>query len=379
MTWFRTMASIRQRPDGAWRARYRDAAGKEHARHFALKRDAQRWLNEVTASVVTGQYADPRSGRISWDEWVQQWMDAQTWATATHEAAASAVASVTWGSAPLRSVKQSQVQGWVTAELRRGVAASTMKMRLSFVQMAFRAAVRDKVIATSPADGVKPPRQRRREASMKILTIEQLASAIAAAGEFRGFVAVCAFAGLRLGEAAGLQLGDVDFLRRTITVARQVRGNTIKTTEIVPPKAGSERVISVPDELLKLLSAHVAAEGIMPGEHLFQTPLGRLYHRASAAVEWKRVREAAGIPADFTLHALRHTYASSLIASGCDVVTVQRALGHAQPSITLNVYSHLWPSAEDKTRTAAADLMASVAVSADSVRTGTGKSQVSSL
>ncbi len=53
------MASIRQRPDGVWRARYRDDTGKEHARHFKLKRDAQRWLDEVTTSVVTGMYVDP--------------------------------------------------------------------------------------------------------------------------------------------------------------------------------------------------------------------------------------------------------------------------------------------------------------------------------
>jgi integrase len=58
------------------------------------------------------------------------------------------------------------------------------------------------------------------------------------------------------------------------------------------------------------------------------------------------------------VHDLRHFYASGLIASGCDVVTVQRALGHAQASTTLNVYAHLWPSAEDRTRAAAANLMA---------------------
>jgi exodeoxyribonuclease V alpha subunit len=56
------------------------------------------------------------------------------------------------------------------------------------------------------------------------------------------------------------------------------------------------------------------------------------------------------------LHDLRHFYASGLIAAGCDVVTVQRALGHAKASTTLETYSHLWPSAEDKTRKAAATL-----------------------
>ena len=61
---------------------------------------------------------------------------------------------------------------------------------------------------------------------------------------------------------------------------------------------------------------------------------------------------------EFTLHDLRHFYASGLIAARCDVVTVQHALGHSSPSITLNTYRHLWPKAEDRTRNAAAGLMA---------------------
>ncbi len=52
------MASLAKRRDGRWRARYRNAADKEHSRHFSRKLDAQRWLDEVTASVVTGQYVD---------------------------------------------------------------------------------------------------------------------------------------------------------------------------------------------------------------------------------------------------------------------------------------------------------------------------------
>jgi hypothetical protein len=48
------VANIARRPDGSWRARYRDEAGREHARHFERKVDAQRWLDEVTTSVVTG-------------------------------------------------------------------------------------------------------------------------------------------------------------------------------------------------------------------------------------------------------------------------------------------------------------------------------------
>jgi len=112
---------------------------------------------------------------------------------------------------------------------------------------------------------------------------------------------------------------------------------------------------------------------------LFRTPLGRLWHRNNAGDEWRRIRTAVGLPAEVTIHTLRHTYASNLIAAGCDVVTVQRALGHSQPSITLNTYSHLWPSAEDKTRAATADFMSSVAALADSGRAEAGTPQVRGL
>ncbi len=203
---------------------------------------------------------------------------------------------------------------------------------------------------------------------MHLLDVKQLRAALDAADSFQPIVALCAFAGLRLGEAAGLRVRDVDFLRRTIRVEQQVQGSTLKPAKIVPPKYGEERSIYVPDELLRTLSAHLADNG---GDDLVIVDLlGRKFNRSTAGEQWRRIRTAAKLPADVTLHALRHTYASNLIAAGCDVVTVQRALGHSQPSITLNTYAHLWPSAEDRIRAATADFARSVLDSADSVRTG---------
>jgi integrase len=73
-----------------------------------------------------------------------------------------------------------------------------------------------------------------------------------------------------------------------------------------------------------------------------------------------------------TLHDLRHYYGLGLIAAGCDMVTVQRAMGNAKASTTLNTYMHLWPTAEDRTRNAAATMMREATATqspADSVRT----------
>jgi hypothetical protein len=64
-------------PDGKWRARYRDDVGRQHSRHFARKVDAQRWLDEMTASVVTGQYVDPKVGRIAFRTYAEQCREAQ--------------------------------------------------------------------------------------------------------------------------------------------------------------------------------------------------------------------------------------------------------------------------------------------------------------
>ena len=90
------MASINKRPDGVWRARYRDEAGREHSKHFARKVDAQRWLDQVTASVVTGSYVDPKAGKITFAAYFEQWSARQVWVTGTVLAMKLAVRSTTF-------------------------------------------------------------------------------------------------------------------------------------------------------------------------------------------------------------------------------------------------------------------------------------------
>ncbi|MCW2849216.1 MAG: phage integrase family protein [Marmoricola sp.] len=65
--------NVAKRPNGRWRARYRDEADREHARHFDRKVDAQRWLDEVTTSVVTGAYVDPKAGKVSFAQFYGDW------------------------------------------------------------------------------------------------------------------------------------------------------------------------------------------------------------------------------------------------------------------------------------------------------------------
>ena len=102
------------------------------------------------------------------------------------------------------------------------------------------------------------------------------------------------------------------------------------------------------DSARERLVTRRADERVQPDEAVRAPGLGK---DDAAALRARTIPEGA------TLHALRHTFASALIADGCDVVTVQRTPGHSSPSITLNVYSHLWPSAEDRTRATSAAFM----------------------
>lgn len=354
------MASIQKRGNGRWRARYRDAAGKEHAKHFGRKVDAQRWLDEVTADVVTGRYVHPRAGDVTFSDWMARWAELQVWQPRTATQADLIRRKATFGDLPLSKITTSHVEAFKRHMVAEGYAPNTVNNRLTIVRSVFKAAVRDRLIGSNPADGVKGVRIDARSKEMQIPTPEQVAALMEASGpRMISYLALGAFAGLRLGEISGTKVEDVDFLRRTLHVRRQVQARPGGPPEVREPKYGSVRDVYIPDELVTMLSRHVEVQGVSSEGWLFFTGGGRPLPPSTVNYWWLRTCQAAGVEG-LNLHSLRHFYASGLIAAGCDVVTVQRALGHSKPSTTLDTYSHLWPSAEDRTRAAAAELVGSV-------------------
>lgn len=356
-----------------YRARYRDEGGKEHARHFQRKVDAQRWLDEVTAAVVTGQYVDPKAGKVTFDAFFRHWAQRQIWAPMTQVQNDLVRRKVTFGTVPMATLRASHIESWVNSMVVEGYAPNTIATRVFTVRAVLKGALRERVIAVDPSVGIRLPRRRRREQAMEIPTPDQIAQLYdVSEPRMRLFIAVCAFAGLRLGEASAIKHSDVDFLRRTLDVRRQVQRRVGGPAELRGPKYGSERTVYLPESLTQLISAQIEEFGIASSGWIFYTADGRPMPPSTVNSWWQRTLRAAGITG-VHLHGLRHYYASGLIAAGCDVVTVQRALGHRSPSTTLNVYSHLWPSAEDRTRSAAAGLVSTtLRESADSVRTETG-------
>ena len=129
-----------------------------------------------------------------------------------------------------------------------------------------------------------------------------------------------------------------------------------------PPKTASgRRSVSLPQGTVEMLRAHRARQlqqrlllglGRLADDDLvFARPDGSPYPPDTLSRDWWRVVSSLDLPR-IMFHALRHSHASALIAAGLDVVSVSKRLGHATPTITLNVYSHLFATTD--TRAAAA-------------------------
>lgn len=367
------MASVARRPNGQWRARYRGPDGREVARHFPRKLDAQRWLDETTAALVTGQYVDPRAGRVTLREYAETWRRAQVHRPSTQAHTETMLRRHTYphlGDRPLASILPSDVQAWVK-RLSTTLEPSTVGVVHGIVSGIFRAAVRDRRIVASPCESTKLPKVTpARVEPLGTDVVRRLE--LAAPPRWRAAVTLAAGTGMRNGEVLGLTVDRVDFLRRTVHVDRQLVEVAGQAPTLAPPKTpASVRTIPLPQVVVAALAAHLAAYPASAGGLVFPDDDGSPMRRTAFSRRvWGPARRAAGVSAAVKFHELRHYYASLLIRHGESVKTVQARLGHASAAETLDTYSHLWPDSDDRTREAIDAVLGASA--ADSVRTVRG-------
>lgn len=155
--------------------------------------------------------------------------------------------------------------------------------------------------------------------------------------------AVAVFTGMRAGEIAALEWGDVNLDQRIITVARSFGG---------PTKSDAVRRVPILDALLPILREWKLKH---PGRLVFTNRDGRMHgksarifqevlHRVLARARFERVMRRGKLRPAITFHGLRHTFASLWMMNGGDIYRLQKILGHASITMTER-YSHLAPDA----------------------------------
>jgi integrase len=242
------MASIKKQVNGRWQARFRDSTGREHAQRFERKVDAQRWLDEATAGLVTGQYVDPKAGTVTFREYAEQWREIQVHRPSSRahvETMLRRHAYPTLGNRPMSSILPSDVQAWVRRLEAGGVdrkplAPATIGVVHSLVAGVFKSAVRDRRIVSNPSEGTKLPRVERQKVVPP--TTEQVEVLRDAMPEvLRALVTFAAGTGLRQGEVFGLTVDRLDMLRREVHVDRQLVGLDGLGAEVRATEDGRER------------------------------------------------------------------------------------------------------------------------------------------
>lgn len=336
------MASIKKielkSGESRYRARYRDREGKEHARHFKLMKDAQRWLDEVTASVVTGTYVDPKASRGTVAAMSKTWLASRPdWTASTRERNRSIVKKYIvprWGTVRLADVTHEAVQEWASSI---SLAGGTVRKIVGVLSGILELAVKTKKLAVNPVRGVNLPKQAiKRRRYLTGVEVERLADA---AGNQRDIVLVLAYCGLRWGELAALRVRSVDEVRRRLTIDEamtEIKGKATWDT----PKDHQRRTVPYPAFLQGPISERV--KGKEPDDLLFTSMTGGLLRNRNARRDWfDAAAKAAGVEG-LTPHELRHTAASLAVQAGASVLALQKMLGHEKASVTLDVYADLY-------------------------------------
>lgn len=351
ITW--ETADGKQRKATRYEAGYRDRAGIRHRQLFELKRDAQKWLDEQTTGIVTGQWVDPMAGREPFKAYAERWRERQIWAENTEDQFGSVLTHHVYpklGGMRMDAITGADIQTLVK-QWSRTAAATTTVQRYNMLAMLLRGAVKDRVIPMSPAVDIKLPRVEAKAALVPITTDVVFSLREQMPERLRAFVTIAAGAGMRRGELLGMTIDRVATDFGAIRVDRQLsRKSTGKKPIFGSPKTtASVRTIPVAQVVLDMIEHHVDTYGVHRETGLlFTTDIGTPLSTSTLQAAWAKAAKAAHT--DATPHALRHYYASIQIYGGCSIKQLQANLGHKSASETWDTYGHLMGDEDDRSR-----------------------------
>lgn len=314
-----------------------------YRRGFATKKAAQAYANGVEVRKMTGEYVMPSLGRVTVGELATDWLARKKQATAVShyrmlESAWRVHVKPRWGSVSVADVDVLGIEAWITSMGAKGAGATTVLRAHGVLSGVLGAAVKGKRLAANPAKGIEslPRKTARRRVYLCADDVHRLANE---SGEHRALVLVLAYCGIRWGEAIGLRVRDVEFLRRRLSVSENAVQLGVSHA-VGPTKGRKARSVPVPEFVLNELSAQCKDKA--PTDLVFSGRDGGYLPRPKSLGGWfAGAVKRAGVQS-ITPHDLRHTCASLSVSAGVNVLALQRMLGHTSAKVTLDTYSDLF-------------------------------------
>lgn len=218
---------------------------------------------------------------------------------------------------------------------------STRQDALGALSAICKVAMKGGLIPSNPCIGIDRRRIQAADVAARALTLteyQRLLDVLPTSGPYRRFVLAMVYTGCRLGEVAGLRVGDVDWSERTIKVSRTASPGFRGELVVGPTKGRRTRSVPVVDQLVPILVE--ASDGKAEHDYLFTGPRGGFINskNLSRALGWHSIRDGVKTfgPGERALHwhDLRHTAAVFFFDAGLPAPDVQAILGHSSLLVT---------------------------------------------
>ena len=346
------------------------STGKRRQQSFTCKtkREAEKKLAKLITQVDSGGYVRPAKVTVAdfLRQWLQDYASVNVRARTAHGYQHKIERHIipTLGAVPLADLRPDHLTAFYAQAMKDGradgkeggLSARTVRHFHRILHDALAWGVRMGLVARNVADAVTAPRAKAKE--MRALDNHELTRLLEKARETEWYAPIhlAAFTGMRRSEVLGLRWQDVDLDLATISVTQTL--HDLGSNKIVierPKSAKSARQIALSPSACLVLRSHRERqenERAMFGLTLRDTDLvfsrgdGSAMLPNSLTHAFGRIARAAGLP-DVHLHTLRHSHASLMLQAGVNVKTISSRLGHANIGITMDVYAHLLPGADE--------------------------------
>lgn len=344
------MANPERTPYGTWRSRWRDESGRQRAKSFKRKGDAERFLHATVADIDRGVYVASSKSKLTVAAWADEWLagarNLRQGGKSAYRADVDRHILPAIGEIPIGKLTDTDLDKMLADLSTRLGPGSVAKIYRTLRRM-LNVAVKRHKLAVSPLAPVEAPRVPPTE--MRFLSaaeVERLADAMDE--RYRTWVRVAAYGGLRWSETAGLRPERVDLERCRVHVVEQL----INGRREEPKSDASRRWVSLPTSMRDELKAHLATHST---DLVFPAPRGgplgtsfrnRFWLPACLAAGLATLEERPGLPPRIVgaprIHDLRHTAVALAIATGAHPKAIQMRMGHSSIVVTLDRYGHLF-------------------------------------
>ncbi|GIE90513.1 tyrosine-type recombinase/integrase [Actinoplanes regularis] len=367
-----------------------DPDKRQRQQMFRLKTDADDFRAKKERELATGTYLEAKRGAETVVALFERWATSrgvENSSTRQYLSMLNNAITPFFKAKTTGALKLADVQAWILwMRDTKNYAPQTMQTRFGYLSSALQWAVENDELGRNPAKRAKLPGKRanvRRKVKGKIIVpdLDEIEALIAACDpRYTAMLWVMAGCGLRIAEAMGLCADQIDFRKGLLHVNRQITedgetesgknaGLRLKMYTKHRDAEDPGRAVPLPQIVADVLRAHIKRLGTVtwrssegPVQLLFpnHSRKGLLYQYYFRNQVWQPALETSKVSFDRT-HALRHFFASSMLADGVPITDVAEWLGHASPEITHEYYGHLMPDAPDRGRTAIDNAMASLA------------------